>query len=646
MRNGPLAVQIARASIPRNAPNRHARVAITIAVALMVATSVLLAFQIPTFDFDEALYRRAAEEMKASHHYGALTWDARPFLEKPPTYVWTIVASSRLIDGDSRVSVIAARLPSLLFSFLTVVLLCLFWYRFGPEYAAAFDASDAAQRVALSSLLPAVAFGAALFPMVQVTSVLLDPMLTFFTTIVLLVFCAAELRRDSPALRLSPAEGVVAGFAMAAAVAVKGLIGIGAPAIALVVHDILTTAFDDTPPHRLSALRHRLVGTLKGAAPAFGIGVAVSAMLYALFWRAAGSAFLYEFVIRQHFGRGTTAFQGHRGPVFYYLLLLFAGGPAAAFTCVTLGVKRPRSFSFARWGFPLSWSAGLIAFISLLATKLPNYTWPAWSAIALALCILLLRASLAPAAIPPATGAGIAWPSVVCAWIGIAATAMLCAAAAGLSMAFPQIVLHLNHSSRTEAILDSLLPLPLNVRVGLGLIAIGFALQTFFQGQYLRRVAAGAAAVWGFIVRATALNCLILVIASTTAIPYMDQRIRMPLVRMARLASDLHVAGDNLTTIGLFSPTISSNYSAGKVTQIGTPESRRTTTGRELRITPLWRAGSCLQPDFRRLEKDEYLLLCAATAPPVRRVAKVDRPNDSYSTAAYPDVVRSGMRLR
>lgn len=574
-----------------------------VVLLLMVATSILLAFRTPTFDFDEALYRRVAEEMKASHQYGTMTWDGHPFLEKPPTFVWMIVGCSRLIDGNSTaVSVIASRLPSLFFSTLTVLMLSLFWRRFGPLYATAFG-SQSHPPVVLSGLLPPIAFGAALFPMVQVTSVLLDPMLTFFTTTALLVFCAAFLGRTTARLHLSPGQTALAAMAMTGAVAVKGLIGIVAPVVGLVAHELLST-LDEKSESRFASFWRRLFGSARGVAPAFLATIGLSIIVFAIFYWFAGPSFLYEFFIRQHFVRGARALQGHRGPVFYYALLLFIGGPAAALTCVSLGVRKQTRWPFARWGFPLSWCAGLLAFISLLATKLPNYTWPAWPAIALSLCILFVRNDGGPT--------GIAWLSRVCGWVGIVAAGLLAAFAVGLSFGVDAIA-RAAQSARAHTILSSLTPFPLTVRLGLILIGLAFAAQALLQRQFLRRVTGGATAVWKILIAVAALNCLVLLIVSSAVVPFMDQTIREPLVRIARLASNRYVPGDELTTVGLFSPTISSNYSGGRLTQVGTQPSAKDSL-----IAPVWRAQTCRQPAFSGTERDGYLLLCARSRDPAQ----------------------------
>ena len=49
--------------------------AATAVTLVMVGTMLLLAITTPTFDFDEALYRRVAEEMKHSKEYFITTWD-------------------------------------------------------------------------------------------------------------------------------------------------------------------------------------------------------------------------------------------------------------------------------------------------------------------------------------------------------------------------------------------------------------------------------------------------------------------------------------------------------------------------------------------------------------------------------------------
>jgi 4-amino-4-deoxy-L-arabinose transferase-like glycosyltransferase len=570
------------------------RVLIPLVLALMVGTSILLAFQTPTFDFDEALYRRLAEEMKASHQYFGLTWDGRAFYEKPPTYVWTIVMASRVIDGPSpAVSVFACRAPSLLFSILTLTLLSLFWRRRARLYAAEFGASPA-RRGFCSAVLPVVAFGAALFPMVQVTSVLLDPMLTLFLTVVMLIFTGAMLRRGER-LELSVTQTVVAGVAMALAVSVKGLIGIVLPAIAIGAHEVLSAIAERRWPR-----------VVRGVLPAFALATALSCAVFAFFYRSIGLPFVREFLIRQHFVRGSTAFQGHGGPVFYYLILLFMAGPAVAFTCVALFAKSSSRLTFSRWGFPLSWSAALVLFISLLATKLPNYTWPLWPAVALSLCVLMVRAD----AMPPGER-GIGRIGSIIATIGMAATGALAIAALAGSFGLDMLAETLMKSLRARTLLTVTEPWPLQVRLGLLFIAVAFGLQIVQQRSFLKKIRTRAAGGWSVIATSAALNCTALMVASFAVVPHFDQALRGPLERVSRTAARRQVTGGDLTTIALFSPTISSSYGGGAITQVGSRGPYPAPAAEQhLVLVPVWQARACQQPGFDITDSDAYLLLC------------------------------------
>lgn len=585
-----------------------------VVLALMAGTSILLAFHTPTFDFDEALYRRLAEEMKASHQYFAVTWDGRAFYEKPPTYLWTIVATSRLVDGPSPgISLLACRLPSLLFSVLTIILLSMFWRRFGRVYTAGFGGGQEDQRVALSAMLPPIAFGTALLPMAGVSSVLLDPMLTFFLTIVLLILAAALLRRTTSEVRLSAAETTIAASAMAGAMAVKGLIGVVLPAVAIVTHEMLTALCDPEARPRLQSFWRRLVGVASGVAASFALAAILACGIYAFFYRAMGRAFLTEFLVGQHFGRGARALQGHHGTVFYYVVVLFLAGPAMAFTSSALAAKRQSAMPFAQWGFPLSWSAALIVFFSLLATKLPNYTWPVWPALSLSLCILIMRASTMRPAEDQLQPIRILWLRRGVAAIGIVVASALTVMTLAISFGLDLFIERSVTSLRTRTILMSIEPLPLHVRFGLGLIAVAIALQIAQQWIFVRKVTAGAAAVWRVMAGAAALNCVVLVIASLAVVPYFDQTIRGPFVRLARIASRQHITGGDLTTITLFSPTVSSNFSGGPVTQLGVRQSLFfAAASQHLVLAPVWQSAACRQPGFVVTDTDAYLLLCTA----------------------------------
>jgi len=574
-------------------------------IAVMIATAILLACTAPTFDLDEALYRRIAEEMKGGSPVS--TWDGRVFFEKPPTYVWTIVLASRIVDGATpHVSIFASRLPSLLFSIATVVLLALFWRRAGPRFAGAMGLSTTEGRACdhawlLSPLLPVVAFGAGLLPLGGSASVLLDPMLTLCLTVALLVFTAAWLRADGERLILTLRETLLAGAAMAGATAIKGLVGLVLPAFALLLHAVLTRP------------RVRTVATMiRATAPAFILAVVLGAGFFAALSRSTGTAFLYEFFIHQHFGRGTSAMQGHRGPVLYHIgVILLLGGALVGCVLAALARLGRGALPYRRWGFPLSWAAAVVLFFSAMATKLPNYTWPVWPALALALPILLLCISAAGESGPARNGmrrflrgAGYA--------IAIPTPLLLLAAVPGAE----RVAGWLSHGARTQATVAAIAPFPVAVRIGAFVVAAALLLQCLELRRFTTSLSGRA------IARAALLNCVILIAASVAIVPYLDDRLHQPLVRLSHVAMSEHVPGGELTTLGLFSPTVSSNFDAGPVRQIGTPDDATFAAPRQhLVLVPSWRANVCRTPGFSVVRRDEFLLLCAKPALPAEKRA-------------------------
>ncbi|HSP34734.1 MAG TPA: hypothetical protein VLU46_10500 [Thermoanaerobaculia bacterium] len=559
----------------------------TAAVVAMAATILLLASITPTFDFDEALYRRIAEEMKQSHEWSTPTWDGRPFYEKPPTYIWSIVAASALVDRDAaHVSVLAARLPSAVCSFVTIALLSWFWRRRARDYASTFGTeNDHSTRWLFSPLLPALAYGTGLFAIGGSATVMLDPMLTMFLAVPLLMFSAAWLRR-AERLELTMAESIAAGLAMAAATTVKGLVGIVLPALALVVHAALVGP-------RMKRIRE----TAMAASRAFAIALAGAGVAYAAMYRLAGAAFFREFFIRQHLIRATSPIQGHRGPFFFHLaIILLIGGPLVAFV---LRLLPRRGSGFARWGFPLTWSLTVIAFYSALATKLPNYTWPVWPALAMTLCILLMRGAAVDAA-PAGRSARAA--SYLCLVPVILMTAAIGTGADRL--------VSVHNGPRSQAMTAAFDPVPLAVRAAFVAIAIILVVEVIAIALFGHARDRRSPFVWRSIAATCVMNCAVLALIVVVIVPFVDDALRGPLIRLSHDASADHLAGGDLTTIGLFSPTVSSSYDGGRLLQVGHVAAQRPTAGQHLRLAPSWRADACAAPAFVVVRRDHYVMLC------------------------------------
>lgn len=564
-----------------------------VVIGVLIATLFLQATTAPTFDFDEALYRRVAEEMKSSHEYFVATWDGRPFYEKPPTYIWSIVLASMIFDGrDPHVSVFASRFPSLFCSILTMILLAWFWRRMAPAYARAFNvAIDGGRAWLLSPFLPVLAYGAGLFAMGGASSVVLDPMLTLCLLGPLLVFSGAFLRSDSKPFDLTLAEIAIAGAGMAGATAVKGLIGIVLPAFAIAIHVVIT--------RKQLRWSRRSIGRV---AAAFAIGCGSAAAFYAVIYQFTGSRFLYEFFVRQHFVRAIKPLQGHGGSLFFHVaVVMLLGGPLVAF--LFRAMTRHTSLVFTRWGFPLTWTASVILFYTAVATKLPNYTWPVWPALVIALCILLVRSYAAAEAV----GKRLRRTLTSAAFIGLLPLPIvLIALGSGVEHLWRPAP-----STRPAMMLSAIEPLPVSIRIGLIVAGLVLALQIVDVAKFGRQLERRSQALWQPLASAAVLNCLALTVLSLIVLPGVDRLLRGPLVRLARDASAEHVAGGDLITVGLFSPTVSSSYDGGPVRQIGHfARSFSSAPGQHLLLVPAWRLSACRQPEFTVIRNDSFLTLC------------------------------------
>ncbi len=87
--------------------------------------------------WDEAIYAKIAKNMVVSGDFINMTWkNAAAWFEKPPLYIWSIATGMKLFGF----SAFAARLPSALFGFGTVLLTYLIANKYFGKFAAAISA--------------------------------------------------------------------------------------------------------------------------------------------------------------------------------------------------------------------------------------------------------------------------------------------------------------------------------------------------------------------------------------------------------------------------------------------------------------------------------------------------------------------------
>lgn len=259
----------------------------------------------PFTEPDEGRYASISAAMARGDDWITPRLNGLQYYEKPPLFFWCCAASLRIFGYYDW----AARIPSALAAFLT----CLLILHFGRKF---------------KNLFTGVA-GAAIFatmPLAAVVSrvVLVDPLLVLFTTTAL--YAAWRLLVDERE-RMPLRFVYLFWTACALAALVKGPIGVLLPLSAVVGY--LLIRLDGRAALRLA----RLDGLILFAA--------VAAPWYAAM-ESRNPDYLYEFIIRQNFGRLLKAEDFGRSRPFWYYLPIFAAAlaPWTAFLPLVFSAAR------------------------------------------------------------------------------------------------------------------------------------------------------------------------------------------------------------------------------------------------------------------------------------------------------------------
>ncbi len=322
-----------------------ARRALPLATVVLAAAVLLLSGlgALPLFDRDESLYAEAAREMLATGDWITPRVNGVYFFEKPPLYYWLAAISYTLVG----VSPLAARLPSALLGILTAIVTYLVAARVWGW------------RVGLLS-------GIALVTSLQIAFIgrmgIMDVPLTALVTLALIAY-AAWRRRGGYAAPL--AFGALVGLA----VLLKGFAGFIAPAV-VVLHGLLY---------------QRGQGRISGRAIVIAVVVffAIAVPWFVAMGLQHGEGYASKLFLREHLARMIRPMQGHGGPVFYYVLLVFVSFfPWVAFLPSAFAhreVDEQKSF----WrSLCVVWIAAVLIPFSLVSTKLPGYVTPLFPAMA------------------------------------------------------------------------------------------------------------------------------------------------------------------------------------------------------------------------------------------------------------------------
>lgn len=290
----------------------------------------------PLWDRDETEYAQAVVEMQQKNEWLIPTLEGRPFLEKPILLYWV----TRLSYKAFGVNEFSARFPSALFGVLT----CMAAAYLGKALYGARAGFWTGMSLA-SMFLFAGGF----------RLLLTDPFFVFFSTLAFAFYARSYL--------------FLAYLSIGLAVLAKGPIGFF-PAAVFVLYEWAGGKF-----------------TLKHAA--FWLVSCAVAAPWFLYSFAHARAETSTFFLYDNLSRIFQSFEGHGGPMFYYVIVLFLGVLPWTFLLIS-ALKKDWLRRSARKE-PLSggdillalWALSLFILFSLSATKLPHYMFPVLPALAI-----------------------------------------------------------------------------------------------------------------------------------------------------------------------------------------------------------------------------------------------------------------------
>ena len=299
------------------------------------------------WDADETSNARAAVEMMERGDYVVPTLNGSLRTDKPPLHYWFMIAAFRIFGTNE----FAARFFTAVFGLLTVLLV-----------------NEVGTRVfgRTGGFISGLALACAFLFSVSSRAATTDAYLIFFTN--LAVFAAFFSARR-------PALAVLSWISMGFAVLAKGPVGIVLPLGAIVIFAFF---------YRGSEFSFRRFCNPVGIL----VFLAIATPWYALAAGRTGGDLIEGFFIKHNVARFLKPMESHRGPFYFYFLVLLPGFfPWAVFLPQAFAATlRWRRSALKHAGFGLlliTWSLTVILFFSVARTKLPTYILPAFPALSL-----------------------------------------------------------------------------------------------------------------------------------------------------------------------------------------------------------------------------------------------------------------------
>lgn len=323
------------------------------------------------FDVDEGAFSEATREMLANHDWGHTTLNGADRFDKPIGVYWLQALSVHLFGLNE----FALRLPSALSCWAMALALGAFAARRWGERAGA-----------LASLMTVTSVGYFVIGRSATADALLN---------LLLVLAGLDLWRFVETGERAPLRRAYAWVGLG--LLVKGPVAILVPGAAFGLW-VLTS-------RRWRVLRDALFdgwGWL--------LMLAISVPWYAYALHRHGMAFVDGFILHHNVERFTGTIGGHRGALFYYVVMLpLLSMPWMPLMAVVVGRSR-RLWAEPLARYLLGWAAFVIALFSLSGTKLPHYVLYGYAPLLLLMARVLAQAGRG---VVRATVAGlVAWAAI------------------------------------------------------------------------------------------------------------------------------------------------------------------------------------------------------------------------------------------
>lgn len=343
--------------------DRRRGLALRVLFALSLLVLVAEPWRVPLFEPDEGRYSEIPREMLATGDWIVPRLDGALYFEKPPLHYWSVALSFKLLGATEA----AARLPVKVASVGMAVLALLFARRrWGPRvgYLAGLITATSVLVVALA----------------RITTI--DPSLSLALTGTVFSFVSffeAEGRRDHRSARRAL---YLLHLSAAAAVMLKGLIGLVLPGGAIVIWIALTG-------------RWKLLPRLFSPLPLL-LFLALTVPWHVLVAQREPS-FLRFYFVHEHLDRFLKSEHRRGGSPFYFVGVLLGGFlPWTAFLGrlrwtwpgLRLQAWRDRPVEAFLW----IWSILVFVFFSLSKSKLITYIEPIWPAMSVLLALGIERA--------------------------------------------------------------------------------------------------------------------------------------------------------------------------------------------------------------------------------------------------------------